>query len=186
MRYSPQHKAETRTRLLQQAASELKTTGLAGASIDQIAAAAGLTGGAVSNHFPSKRDLFAAVIQQEIEGSFLTRLARKEGLTKQQLLAGVQQYVSVRHLEDVEGGCPIPPLGADISRADKALREQVGEWLEELHDAWADAIGCPSQAWVLLSQCVGAVLIARMFVGEARNDLLSSLAKGLEQPVAEA
>lgn len=53
MRYSAQHKTETRARLLKSAAVVAKRSGLAAASVDSIAASARITGGALYNHFPS-------------------------------------------------------------------------------------------------------------------------------------
>ncbi|WP_137819450.1 TetR/AcrR family transcriptional regulator [Pseudomonas sp. 2FG] len=66
MRYSSQHKADTRARLLKSAAEAVKCSGLAAASVDSIAASAGTSGGALYHHFPSKHELFAPVIAQEV------------------------------------------------------------------------------------------------------------------------
>lgn len=55
MRYASQHRAETRARLLRSAARAAKRSGLMAASIDGIAADAGISGGGVYHHFTSKQ-----------------------------------------------------------------------------------------------------------------------------------
>lgn len=51
MRHTPQHKAETRARLLQSAAKAAKRSGIAAASVDRIAQDAGISGGGISPKF---------------------------------------------------------------------------------------------------------------------------------------
>ncbi|MCC5951500.1 MAG: TetR/AcrR family transcriptional regulator [Acidimicrobiia bacterium] len=53
---------ETRAKVLASAASVFARKGYDGASIAQIAADAGVTGGAIYSHFPSKAELFVAAL----------------------------------------------------------------------------------------------------------------------------
>lgn len=180
MRYSSQHKAETRVRLLKSAAGVAKRSGLAAASIDRIATSAGITGGALYSHFPSKGELFASLVAQEIESSMLTRLTRTGDLTKEKLLAGLKQYLSVDHSVNVEGGCPIPSLGADISRADENVRQDFEAWLIDLHHSWAETLRSSSEAWAVIAQCTGAILLSRMLAGDdAKQKVLGGNYKSL-------
>jgi TetR/AcrR family transcriptional repressor of mexJK operon len=55
---------ETRTNLLKAAAQEFAQHGYAGANVNRIAAAAGFSVGTVYNHFPSKRELMLAFIDE--------------------------------------------------------------------------------------------------------------------------
>src|ERR1700710_311798 len=57
---------EVRTRILDAAASVVAERGLAAASIDQVAAAAGFTKGAVYSNFASKDELFLALMTDEV------------------------------------------------------------------------------------------------------------------------
>ncbi|MGH2864058.1 MAG: TetR/AcrR family transcriptional regulator [Solirubrobacteraceae bacterium] len=59
-------RAQTCTRVLQAAGEVFAARGFDGASIDEIAAAAGLTKGAVYSNFASKDDLFFAVIEDRL------------------------------------------------------------------------------------------------------------------------
>ncbi|WP_315263242.1 TetR/AcrR family transcriptional regulator [Pseudomonas fragi] len=180
MRYSSQHKAETRVRLLKSAAVVAKRSGLAAASVDRIATSAGITGGALYSHFPSKDELFASLVAQEIESCMLTRLTRTGDLTKERLLVGLKQYLSIDHSVNVEGGCPIPSLGTDISRANESVKQDFEAWLIELHHSWTETLGSSSEAWAVIAQCTGAILLARMLAGnDAKQKVLDGSYKSL-------
>lgn len=191
MRYSSQHKAKTRVRLLKSAAVVAKRSGLAAASVDRNATSAGITGGALYSHFPSKDELFASLVAQEIESSMLTRLTRTGDLTKEKLLVGLKQYLSMGHSVNVGGGCPIPSLRADISRADESVKQNFEAWLIDLHHSWSETLGSSSEAWAVIAQCTGALLLARMLAGDdAKQKVLGgnyeSLASRLEGAIYKA
>jgi AcrR family transcriptional regulator len=65
-----ERQAETRARLLEAAGSVFARRGLEGASLDEIAAEAGFTKGALYANFASKEDLFLAMLDER----FSTRL----------------------------------------------------------------------------------------------------------------
>lgn len=58
-----------REAILQAAVAEFREHGFAGTSMDRLAAAAGVSKRTVYNHFPSKDELFAAILQQLWEHS---------------------------------------------------------------------------------------------------------------------
>lgn len=174
MRYASQHRAETRARLLRSAARAAKRSGLMAASIDGIAADAGISGGGVYHHFTSKQELFAAAIVQDLENSLLMRLARSPELTVEQLLQGLSRYLSIEHAENVEGGCPVPPLCAELSRGGLVMREGFDAWITELHQTWSAVLGSSPLAWGAICQSIGALLIARALEKRgARGEILS-------------
>jgi TetR/AcrR family transcriptional repressor of nem operon len=63
MRYNPEHKHDTRDRIIAAAAELLPHRGFEAVTIDEIMAQAGLTRGAFYGHFGSKADLVAAAIE---------------------------------------------------------------------------------------------------------------------------
>ncbi|WP_293806910.1 TetR/AcrR family transcriptional regulator [uncultured Bosea sp.] len=65
--------AETRASLIAAAREAFGSVGYAGASMDEMTAAAGLTRGALYHHFGDKKGLFAAVIDQ-IDAEMTVRL----------------------------------------------------------------------------------------------------------------
>ena len=70
-------RAMTREHLLEAAAMVFARNGFHGASLDEVAAAAGFTKGAVYSNFKSKEDLFLAVLDDRIQtqvGAFMSAL----------------------------------------------------------------------------------------------------------------
>jgi AcrR family transcriptional regulator len=63
MRVTSEQKEAHRTRLLEAAAAEFAEAGVDGANVNRISLAAGLAKGTIYNYFPSKRDLFLAVVE---------------------------------------------------------------------------------------------------------------------------
>ncbi|NIF15523.1 TetR/AcrR family transcriptional regulator [Pantoea sp. Cy-639] len=165
MRYSSEHKQQTRDRLLASSGALAKRGGFAGTGVAELMKAIGLTGGAFYNHFPSKDDLFTEVVRRELANSPLARQAR-HGPDRQRLKRLLEQYLSLAHLHNAEGGCPLPPLGVEIARAEQPVREEAEHWLVELHQAWSETLDDPQLAWALLSQCVGALVVGRMLASE--------------------
>jgi AcrR family transcriptional regulator len=74
-----ERKAQTRERLLDAAARVFAERGLEAASIDEVAAAAGYTKGAVYSNFTSKTDLVIALLERRIASQSALLSARFEG-----------------------------------------------------------------------------------------------------------
>ena len=74
MRYPDDHKAQTRDKLLCSSSAIAKRGGFAATGVDGLMKAIGLSGGAFYSHFPSKNDLFSAIVERELSQS-LARLA---------------------------------------------------------------------------------------------------------------
>ncbi|WP_194792003.1 TetR/AcrR family transcriptional regulator [Pseudomonas sp. UFMG81] len=165
MRYSTEHKQQTREKLLASSGALAKRGGFASTGVAELMKAIGLTGGAFYNHFPSKDDLFTEVVRRELGNSPLARLAC-QGPDRARLKRLLEQYLSLAHLHNTEGGCPLPPLGVEIARAERPVREEAEHWLVELHQAWSETLEDPQLAWALLSQCVGALVVGRMLASE--------------------
>ncbi|QXI26769.1 TetR/AcrR family transcriptional regulator [Pseudomonas vanderleydeniana] len=161
MRYSLSHKQETRERLLQSSASSAKRSGFASIGVDGLMKAIGLSGGAFYGHFSSKDELFGAIVERELSQS-LARLGGEGQPSLAQLERCLKLYLSMSHVEQAEDGCALPALGAEIARAEMAVRERAEDWMCRLQQRWAQALGSESLAWSILSQCVGALVVARM------------------------
>lgn len=67
---APTRRERTRVALLQAGAEVFATQGFRGASLDEVAEAAGYTKGAIYDHFGSKDDFFFAVIEHRAEERF--------------------------------------------------------------------------------------------------------------------
>ena len=74
-----ERKSQTRERLIDAAAQVFARQGFEAASLDEVAAAAGYTKGAVYSNFASKTDLFIALIERRIEVQTAEHARRFEG-----------------------------------------------------------------------------------------------------------
>lgn len=190
MRYSATHKEETRQKLLESSGAIAKRGGFSTTGVDGLMKAIGLTGGAFYSHFPSKNDLFTAIVQRELSQSLIGHVARGDGFSRDKLERCLDRYLSMAHLQNPDTGCAIPALGAEIARADISVREEAEHWMLQLQRAWAEILEDGELAWALLSQCVGALVVARMLAREetqaevldaSRSFLGKALADRLEQ-----
>jgi hypothetical protein len=68
------------------------------------------------------------------------------------------------HVDHPETGCALPVLGAEIARSDVVIRQQAEHWICQLQESWAQVLESDSLAWAILSQCIGALVVARMLV----------------------
>lgn len=165
MRYSEEHKAETRARILKAAASRFREDGIEGASLPEVMKDAGLTVGGFYRHFESKDDLFRAAMEQSLAetlASFADGDPSVQGEDWARAVARV--YLSMAHRDNTRNGCPIPALAADVSRAGEAIREQSEANLKQLAEAVAKRLGedAPREAWALLATLVGGLTLSRM------------------------
>jgi AcrR family transcriptional regulator len=88
-------RAQTRARLLQAAAEVYALRGFSGATLDQVAAQAGLTKGAVYDHFGSKENLLLALMEEYLAVQITTQLALfdRQRTSSEQPLAGSEEWM---------------------------------------------------------------------------------------------
>ncbi|WP_311882080.1 MULTISPECIES: TetR/AcrR family transcriptional regulator [unclassified Pseudomonas] len=161
MRYSASHKLETREKLLQSSALSAKRSGFSTVGVDGLMKAIGLSGAAFYSHFSSKDALFTAIVEREL-GQSLERLGGEGTQDRERLERCLKHYLSMAHVEQPEAGCALPALGAEIARSDVQVREQAELWICRLQERWAQILESETLAWSVLSQCVGALVVARM------------------------
>lgn len=172
MRYSKDHKGHARQRLLQASAGHAKRHGFAASDMDALAAAAGVTVGSLYKHFSGKDALFAELVSSELQRSAELFDSLPDGDT-QALLKVLSGYMSLRHVELPEAGCPLPGLSAEVARAPHEVRAVFQSGLQRVHEAIARRVGGDAGlAWALIAQSVGAVLLARALRDEAAQRTL--------------
>ncbi len=169
VRYSREHKEETRRRILAAASRAYREEGVSGVGIGELMQSIGLTHGGFYAHFPSK-DALVAEACEAARSEMAARLfddadavGGAEGLRRV-----IRGYVSRLHRDDPGTGCVMPALAADASRAAPevragftgALRALLGRLGRLLRPGGAES-DPPDEALVLASGMVGAVLLAR-------------------------
>lgn len=168
MRYDSTHKERTRERILDEAATAIRAHGPQGVSVGGLMKKAGLTHGGFYAHFGSKDDLVAEAIGHMFAGPYTNFAALTEGKAPAEALAAyVDFYLSPRHRDARDRGCPLPALSGDLARMPAAARARFGEGAGRLRDAIADllaAMGRPDPqtlAASAMAEMVGAIALAR-------------------------
>lgn len=177
MRYSRDHKAETRERVLKEAAKEIRVKGPDNVAVSGIMARAGLTHGGFYAHFPSKD----ALVKEAIGTMFADARRRSEtidpnGAPRSVLRAYVDFYLSPAHRDGRDRGCPLPTLSGDFARSQPATRERFGTGVEGIASRLAVPLAKlghgEAEAHALLAQLVGAVALARAVGDPSLSDAM--------------
>jgi AcrR family transcriptional regulator len=175
MRYPKNHKEQVRQQLLLDSGSHAKEHGFAASGVDALAGASGLTTGSLYKHFDNKNALFAALVTSELAQT----LHRYHGIAPDDL-AGKQKaldsYLSMNHVKEAASGCPVPSLAAEVARSSETVRSAFEVGIVDLKNTLSDLTGSESAAWTLLSQNVGAVMIARAMMNDsAKREILDAV-----------
>jgi AcrR family transcriptional regulator len=130
---------ETRERIVAAAAELIFERGVAETTLEDIRAAAGVSGSQVYHYFEDKQALVRAVVDHQAEavldtqGTHLNHLDTLPGLRAwRDLLVEHQRTLECR------GGCPLGTLGAEVAEIDDAARMAVargfGRWEARIRD----------------------------------------------------
>lgn len=179
MRYSSDHKAETRERVLKEAANEIRAKGPDNVAVSGIMARAGLTHGGFYAHFPSKD----ALVKEAIGTMFADARAHSDkidadGDPRAVLRAYIDFYLSPAHRDRRDRGCPLPTLSGDFARSQSETRERFGAGVVGIATRLAAPLAKlgyanpDAEAHALLAQLVGGVALARAVGDAALSDAL--------------
>jgi TetR/AcrR family transcriptional repressor of nem operon len=179
MRYGSEHKAETRARVLKEAAAAIRRDGVDRIGVAQIMGAAGLTHGGFYAHFESKDDLVAQAVGYMFEDRYAMFFERLDGDEPRVALARfVDRYVSMRHRDAPEAGCPIPVLAGQVPHLPEPARARFAAAVERLTCAVASLLGrmgredAETVADAVIAEMVGAVALARVQTDDARAEAM--------------
>jgi TetR/AcrR family transcriptional repressor of nem operon len=186
VRYSNEHKAETRRRVLKEAAQEIRAKGPDGVAVAGVMARAGLTHGGFYAHFESKDAMIADAIGTMFDDARGRSAAHAQTHDRRAALkAYVDFYLSPAHRDRRERGCPLPTLSGDLARSGEQQRERFGKGVEALTMRLAKAlagigIADPhAEGSAMLAQMVGAVALSRAVADPAQSDAILTDAHAL-------
>jgi AcrR family transcriptional regulator len=94
VRVTAEAKEATRAKLLTAAAEEFARAGFERASVDVISLAAGYSKGTIYNYFPSKEELFLAVVEEALAQAAATRPAPPHSSAWERLTAVLDSFCS--------------------------------------------------------------------------------------------
>jgi AcrR family transcriptional regulator len=183
MPYTPEHRKQTRARIIRSAQVLFNREGFERVSIDDVMSHARLTRGGFYRHFRSKSDLYVEAIAVSLS---VTPWSRWDGVSvdfsaedaARQL---VQAYLSPQHFEDVDNSCPTVALPSDVSRSNPKVRrafEGVFKEMVGLFETSLRRAGRPDRkrALAMAGLCVGGMVVARAVDDRALADGLRDAA----------
>src|SRR5262245_49316622 len=141
MKVSKEVAARNREDLLEAASRLFRERGFEGVGVADVAAAAGLTHGALYAHFPSKEALCSEAVARMLGRS-------QSAASRENWKAHVEAYLSPRHVRQRATGCPYTALGGDVPRAATPIRETFSQGLERSLDGLAKCLGSREKAIV--------------------------------------
>ena len=132
MRYSAEHKRQTRAKVITAAGQVFRKEGYGGAGIDALTKAAGVTNGAFYGHFKTKSEAFRTAVLAGMEELLRGISALKTEQPDGWLKVFVSYYLGYKRTCDLEDSCALPTLSADVMRSDEDTRFAYTEELERL------------------------------------------------------
>ena len=187
MRYTQEHKQETKRRIIATAGRRLKQEGIDGSGVATLMKDAGLTNGAFYAHFASKDSLVAAAIANELDtlhASIVERAAPGAAGLEQI----VRTYLSAEHRDHPVDGCPNAALLDEIARGNDVIRQAYTDGVLVVIDglaarmAPADPLSARVKALSLLGLMAGTLQLARALTDRQLSDEL--LEQGLRNALA--
>ncbi len=181
MRYSPEHKEETRERIVHAASRRFRKAG-AGIGIAQLMKTLKMTHGGFYRHFDSKDDLVIAALADGFD-----EMRARVGMTiagakpGHELEAIIEMYLSEKHCSDPGGGCPVASLASEIAREPDAVRVAFDKAVQLITMTMAKYMTGGTEeerrrkAGVLFSGMSGTLAVARALSDEQmRRGLLAT------------
>jgi AcrR family transcriptional regulator len=159
MRYEKGHKDATRQHIVDVASRQFRGHGVAAVGLAGIMTDAGLTNGAFYNHFESKEDLVQAVLAKALDRR--EQRLRAVAADNAGLETMIREYLSSRHRDRPDEGCPTAALVAEVARHPKATRDAFTSKVETFVELIATQIRSGSAA----ARRRNAVAIYGMIVG---------------------
>jgi len=194
--YAPEHRVETRGRILASARRLFNRNGLTEISIDKIMAGAGLTHGGFYKYFDSKEELYAEAITHFINGGPVEPWQKIAFVNSPQgadlAHAILDAYLSREHLNDMEGSCPVIGLATDVARGGAAAKRAYRQVMDMMTQIFAGNLGpnplgeesargsnSPDveRALAVVALCVGGMVLARAVDDAATADDLRAAAR---------
>ncbi|HXZ09353.1 MAG TPA: TetR/AcrR family transcriptional regulator [Paraburkholderia sp.] len=162
MGHSQADKIASHQRIVDIAARRFRERGIDGISIADLMKEAGLTVGGFYKHFASRDELVAEAFDHALHDNDAWETAVATAPRQ-----AMRTYISEAHRDSVETGCPLATLANDISRSTDEARDIYTDNVKRVLDLISkslpaeDGTNKRSEAALVLSACVGSVLLSR-------------------------
>lgn len=187
VRYTKEHKQETRRRIVETAGRRLKRDGIDGSGVATLMKDAGLTNGTFYAYFASKDELVATAVADQMR-------TQHESIVAQAApgRAGLEQlicwYFSTEQRDNVEDGCPNAALLDEIGRSTDPTRQAYTDGALVLIDGFAarlaphDPPSARLKSLSLLGMMAGTLQLSRALTDRQLADQL--LEQGIHNALA--
>ena len=178
MGVSKEQAVHNRERILAAAERLFREKGVDAVGLAELMKEAGFTQGGFYNHFASKEELVAKVVNRAMDGGrqqFETEVAKSLRLGVDPLTRHIQWYLSEAQRDDIDTGCAIAGFAGDIPHLSDAARSSYAEALSQAFDGFAQMIlqeepklsqkDARARAVSLYSHMVGSLLLSRAVSG---------------------
>jgi AcrR family transcriptional regulator len=125
----------TRARIVAETARLIHDQGVAGTTLDEVKAAAEVSGSQLYHYFPDKDELVQAVIDYQAD-TIVTNQRHANLSSIKGLRAWRNMVVAAVKSTQAKGGCPLGSLGGQLAESDPEARALVATGFEQ----WATAI----------------------------------------------
>jgi TetR/AcrR family transcriptional regulator, transcriptional repressor for nem operon len=129
----------TRARIVDEAARLIHERGVADATLEDVKAAAGVSGSQLYHYFPDKDELVQAVIDHQADVIV--------GNQRQAILGSVDGLHAWRNMvvahakaTEAKGGCPLGSLGGQLAESDPEARALIAAGFERWSTAISDGL----------------------------------------------
>ncbi|MFB9123139.1 TetR/AcrR family transcriptional regulator [Paraburkholderia dipogonis] len=169
MGYSQAQKAESRQRVLETAAWQIREDGIEALGVADCMRRAGLTHGAFYGHFESRDALIVealeyAVALSEKRIAATVAAANANGSAKKEPLRVIaEMFLSEKHIKDPGNGCALCSLAGEARHAAPAVRASLTQYVHKLASRIAQTLAGDGETLALgiVATIVGAVTLAR-------------------------
>jgi TetR/AcrR family transcriptional repressor of nem operon len=184
MRYKPEHKAEIRRKIIQDASRRVRAEGLTGAAVSAVMRDAGLTHGGFYKHFGSKEDLLLESLREAFREIEQTLVRASEQVPAGKVWrAIVKTYLSAELCEHPERGCPLAALAPELARADQRMKPQIVAELVNYKTQMQPfmpgrrTVDKERAFFAIFSTMIGAIALARILPDPAARETVLASAR---------
>lgn len=168
MRYDTEHKQRTHEKIVSEAAKAIRQEGPDKVGIASLMARLGLTQGGFYAHFKSKNMLVAEAITHIFdERNEAFQKIMKDVDPAEGLATYIDHYLSTKHRDRREKGCPVVALNSDMARLPAVVKKRFEAGMQRTTESLAEILKKLNKphphglATSILSEMVGAMAIAR-------------------------
>lgn len=161
MRYSDDHKAKTRQRIIEEAAHLFRRDGVGATGLQPLMKTLGLTHGGFYAHFKSKDELVETALAHSAEQ--LNASTEHVFASEAPLATFIRSYLSTAHCANPGEGCPLPTMSAELGQRGQAspVTDQIVRNRLAAIEACLPGENAAEESIAMLSTMIGALVLAR-------------------------